>query len=83
MTTPARSFTRQQVPDEPPYNWTCGSCFYFGQVSETCHHSPPVRLPRTFAPSATPENRVRDERILWGWPKVAEFDWCGAWRTKP
>ena len=60
----------------------CKNCGYYESVDETCRHDPPVRLPRAFAADATPGARVRDERILWGWPKVAEFDWCGAWRGR-
>jgi hypothetical protein len=61
---------------------SCGSCANYGPDDDTCRRDPPVRLPRTFAPSATAESRVRDEHILWGWPKVAEFDWCGRYKRR-
>lgn len=54
---------------------TCGTCRF--RVGDECRKSPPVRLPRKFDGSATSGNRVRDEGLLWGWPKIELTDWCG------
>jgi hypothetical protein len=56
---------------------TCASCRYYEPNHGECRLQPPVRLPRRFADDATAGNRVRDEEVLWGWPKVKSNDWCG------
>lgn len=60
---------------------SCNSCKYFG--AGCCKLYPPVRLPRKFSDDATPGNRVRDERLLWGWPEVKATDWCGQYVLAP
>jgi hypothetical protein len=58
----------------------CGNCLAFDRRADSllglCRLAPPVRLPRAFAEGATPGNRVRSERLVWGWPEVAHSDWC-------
>jgi hypothetical protein len=54
---------------------TCETCIF--RAGDECRKSPPVRLPRKFSGSATSGNRVRDEALLWGWPKIERTDWCG------
>jgi len=61
-------------------DWICTTCvFYDAEVFE-CHRHAPVRLPRRFSNDATAGNRVRDESLIWGWPKTGPHDWCGDWK---
>ena len=59
----------------------CKDCKNF-DVQGECRRSPPTRLPRQFSPEATPGNRVRDESLIWGWPKVNPNSWCGKFKKK-
>lgn len=56
----------------------CVGCTYFS--NNECHKSPPVRLPRKFDTQATNAARIRDEALIWGWPKVSNNDWCGEFK---
>lgn len=64
----------------------CANCLAFDQTSTRaralgkedgglCRQGPPTRLPRAFA-TDVPGNRVRDEKLIWGWGEVAVDDWC-------
>lgn len=57
----------------------CKNCRFYKSMFEECRLLPRVRLPRQFVEGATPGNRVRDEAILWGYPKHSPDDWCGKW----
>jgi hypothetical protein len=57
----------------------CDNCHFYGRGE--CHKSPPVRLPRRFDVNATESNRIRNESLLWGWPKVPVTEWCGAYQA--
>ncbi len=59
-----------------PPRGACYRCVAFNRNDSTCHLHPPVRLPRKFDQSATSGNRVRDEELIWGWPKVLGTAWC-------
>lgn len=55
----------------------CWNCGFYSQRTKECRAAPPVRLPRQFTPDATAGNRVRDEALIWGWPRTKPDDWCG------
>jgi hypothetical protein len=57
----------------------CANCNYFDKYG-MCRFNPPIRLPRRFDERATKDSRVRDERLIWGWPIVNPTDWCGQWQ---
>jgi len=59
---------------------TCKACKFYEASDSTCRINPPVRLPRKFDANATAGNRVREEALIWGWPSVDRYDWCGQWR---
>lgn len=61
---------------------TCKACKFYEASDSTCRINPPVRLPRKFESSATAGNRVREETLIWGWPAVDKYDWCGRWHSK-
>ena len=63
----------------------CDRCIFGreGVSGLECHKSPPVRLPRQFAPQSDAGNRVRDETLIWGWPHVERSDWCGEFKPVP
>jgi hypothetical protein len=54
---------------------TCYNCRFY--MRGECHFDPPVRLPRKFDPKASEGNRIRDEELIWGWPKTRDDEWCG------
>lgn len=60
----------------------CSECLFYETRDSTCRFNPPARLPRQFDSTATANNRKRDETIIWGWPVVEIFDWCGRWMGK-
>lgn len=55
----------------------CAQCSFHDAEHGECRLSPPVRLPRQFAPDATSGFRERIETIMWGWPSVPDAGWCG------
>lgn len=61
----------------------CDTCNFFNRETSECRRSAPVRLPRKFAYGATAGSRVREEELLWGWPKVRPNDWCGDYEFVP
>lgn len=62
---------------------TCFRCKFYERDGSTCRINPPVRLPRKFSETATAGNRVREETLIWGWPAISKFDWCGQWTLDP
>ncbi|MCK1536840.1 MULTISPECIES: hypothetical protein [unclassified Bradyrhizobium] len=66
-------------------NDRCENCRFYRLIEYRgeCHAAPPVRLPRKFEDGATAGNRVRDEKLIWGWPSVKPGDWCGQWFRQP
>ena len=66
---------------------SCAKCRFFHLERGECRLNPPARLPRQFASHASEGSRVRDETLIWGFPKVNSSDWCGhyiaALRTAP
>lgn len=60
---------------------TCRRCQFYEASDSTCRFNPPVRLPRKFSEEATAGNRVREEALIWGWPVIDRYDWCGHWSS--
>ena len=58
----------------------CKTCKYYCDDKKECRRLPPIRLPRKFSATATEANRIRDEELLFGWPKVEPNDWCGEYK---
>jgi hypothetical protein len=57
----------------------CVQCKFYEASDSTCRFNPPVRLPRKFDTFATAGNRIREETLIWGWPAIDRYDWCGQW----
>jgi hypothetical protein len=62
----------------------CKNCKFYNPIYDAekgeCRKDSPVRLPRKFAGHATPGDRVRDEELIWGWPRVEPIEWCGKFK---
>jgi hypothetical protein len=59
----------------------CDNCLFF--LRNECHLHPPVRLPRKFEKEASASSRIRNEEIIWGWPKTRYDEWCGRYKVSP